>query len=396
MDFSISAEQHDLQSRVIRFAQSELGAEAELHDREGRLDVAGWRRCANFGVLGWPVPREFGGGGLDLFDTVLALEALGYGCRDNGLVFAVNNHLWACAVYLTRHGNDSLRARYLPELASGRMIGAHALTETGAGSDIGAMETVARRSGDHWVVNGVKSFISNGPIADIFIVFARTSDTTGSQRALSAFVVTRDMAGVAVTDSFDKSGLRSCPMGEITFADCQVPADHMLGVEGDGHHIFSSTAAWERGMMFASQVGVLRRLVETGMRQAKSREQFGRPIGAFQSLAHELADANLRLELARLLLYKVAWLHQRGRMALLESAMLKLYVSETVRDTALSLMQLHGARGYLTAWGIEREVRDALAGTIYAGTSQMQREAISQLLGLPSGLTPRTTKAVTA
>jgi alkylation response protein AidB-like acyl-CoA dehydrogenase len=396
MDFSVSAEQRNLQARVIQFAQSELGTEADLHDREGSFDIAGWRRCADFGVMGWPVPHEFGGSGLNLLDTVLALEALGYGCHDNGLVFAINNHLWACTVYLTRHGSGALRTRYLPDLASGSLVGAHALTETGAGSDISAMETRARQSGNHYVLSGVKSFISNGPIADVFIVFARTSDTAAPQRALSAFVVTRDMPGVSVADTFEKSGLRSCPMGEIRFDECLIPADHMLGIEGDGHHIFSATAAWERGLMFASQVGVLRRLVEMGLRHAKSRRQFNKPIGGFQAVSHELAEAHLKLELAQLLLYKVAWLHQRGRLALLESAMLKLHVSEAARDTALFTMQLHGARGYLTAWGIEREVRDALAGTIYAGTSQMQREAIAQLLGLPSGLGDGVRSTVTA
>ncbi len=322
--------------------------------------------------------------GLDPLSTIVALEALGYACRDNGLVFVINNHLWACAVYLSRHGNDEQRKRYLPKMCSGELIGAHALTEEHAGSDVLSVRCAAVREGDNYVLNGTKTFISNAGIADLYVVLTRTGQQGRRQDALSAFVVTATTPGLDVVRQWTKSGLRSTPMGEVRFTDCRVPAENMLGKEGDGYSIFTSTIEWERCFMFANQVGVMERIMEDCVQYVRDREQFDRPIGANQALSHRIADMKVRLELAKLMMYKVGWLKQRGKLALAESAIAKLFISESHKQAALDAVQIHGARGYLAEFGIERELRDALGGTIYGGTSEIQREVIATLLGIPS------------
>ena len=378
MDFATTPEQDRLVADVIAFGQRELSGRAAENDALAQFDTAGWKAAAEFGILGWPVPRRFGGAELDPVTCVLALEALGYGCADNGLLFAINNHLWACISYLLVHGSDEQRARLLPGLADGSLVGAHAMTEPDAGSDVLALTTTARRDGDRYLVSGVKTFISNAPVADVFVLFARTADDGPAQRALSAFLVRGNAPGLSVR-ALDKSGLRGCPMGELRLDEVPVPVTDRLGGEGAGYQVFSSTAEWERGYLLASQVGTLRRLIETASRHATSRRQFGQPIGSFQAVGHRVADLRVSLELSRLLLYKFGWLKRAGRLALLESSMLKLYLSESLVRAALDTQRIHGARGYVTDSGVEREVRDALASVTYAGSSDIHRSIIARL-----------------
>jgi alkylation response protein AidB-like acyl-CoA dehydrogenase len=382
MDFALDAEQTALRKRVLEFAAT-LGAQAEQHDHDATFDRDGWRSCASFGVLGWAASPEYGGAGLDPVSLAVAYEALGRGCADNGLVFAINNHVFACLVYLIAHGTPAQRRRFVPRLCSGEMIGAHAITEYEAGSDILAMRTRAARTPGGYRLSGSKAFISNGPVADLYIIFARTSSDGPAQSALTAFIVPRDSPGLTVTREIQKLGLRGAPMGEITLDEVRVPAELVLGSEGDGYRIFMACADWERGFMSASQVGVLERLLTSTVAFARSRQQFGRPIGEYQGVREKVADMRVRLELARLLLYKVAWLKARDRIALPEAGMLKLYVSEALKQTALDALQIHGARGYTTESAIERELRDVLGGTVWGGTSEMQRSLIAGVTGLP-------------
>lgn len=381
MDFATTPEQDRLVAEVTEFGREELSRRAADNDREARFDAQSWSACAKFGVLGWPVPARYGGAGLDPLTLVLALEALGYGCRDNGLLFAVNNHICACVSYLIEHGDAAQRARWLPGLSDGTVVGAHALTEPGAGSDMLAITTAARRDGDGYRLTGVKTYISNAPIAGLFVVFARTDATAPPQRSLSAFLVPGDAPGLTVTRTLTKTGLRGSPMGELRLDGVPVPAGDRLGGEGDGYQIFTRTADWERGYLVASQVGTLRRLVETAAGHATRRRQFDQPIAAFQAVAHRIADMRVNLELARLLLYRFGWLKQQGRLAIAESSMLKLFVSESLVRAALDTQRIHGARGYLADGDIEREVRDALAGPVYAGTNDVHRTLIAASFG---------------
>ncbi|MGW7533018.1 acyl-CoA dehydrogenase family protein [Amycolatopsis sp. NPDC054798] len=384
MDFSITAEQTALRRSVIRFARAELNEAAAESDRHARLDRESWKKCASFGLTGWPIPAAYGGSGLDPVTIAVGLEALGYGCRDNGLVFALNNHLWACAVYLVEHGTEEQKQRFLPGLADGSLIGAHALTEPGSGSDVLGMHTTAVRDGDEYVLHGTKTFISNAPVADVFLTFARTGGPDApAAGALTAFVVTRDLPGVSVTRSWEKAGLRSTEMGQVEFDGCRVPADRLLGAEGNGFNLFTSSIDWERSLLFASQIGVMDRVLDDCVARARDRVQFGKPIGVNQAVRHRIADMKVRLELARLALYKVAWRKREGHLAPLDSAIAKLAISESHLSSMLDAVQLHGARGYLTEFGVERELRDALGGTIYGGTSEIQRDIVASLLGVP-------------
>lgn len=386
MDFELTAEQRRLRKEIVSFARDELGREAAANDREGRFPREDWLRCAEFGVLGWPVPREYGGRGLDPLTTIIALEALGYGCRDNGLVFAVNNHLWGCVIYLLLHGTPEQKRRFLNPLCAGTLVGAHALSEPEAGSDMLSMTTTARRDGDGYRLDGTKCFISNGPVADVFVTLARTGDGPAAQNQLSAFLVTGDMPGVVKKRELPKMGLRTAPMGVVEFDGTPVPAANLLGREGGGYPLFTSSIEWERSFMFAAHVGAMERLLETSVRHANSRRQFGHSLGAFQAVSHRIADMKIRLELARTLLYRVGWLKREGRLALLEATMAKIFISESLVQTAMEAVEVHGARGYLADDGIERELRDALGGPIYAGSNAVQRGILAELLGVHGAL----------
>jgi alkylation response protein AidB-like acyl-CoA dehydrogenase len=268
-------------------------------------------------------------------------------------------------------------------LANGSLIGGFALTEPGTGSDILAVTTSARRQADGYRLDGVKCYISNGPTAGFFVVVARTADASAGQRALSAFLVPRDTPGLMVRRTISKAGLRGTLMGEIEFSNCVVPADNLLGREGGGYQVFTSTIEWERGFMAAPQIGRLRRILETCVAYVGERQQFGHPIGSYQAVAHRLADMQVNLELARLLLYKVGWLKKQGQMALLEAAMLKLFASESLVEGAMAAVRVHGARGFVADLPIERELRDAVGTVLYGGTSDIQRNVIARLIGVP-------------
>ncbi len=387
MDFELTPEQRTLRAQTIAFARRELGKDVAEGDRDSKFPAEDWARCAAFGVLGWPVPSRYGGRELDPLSTMIALEALGYVCADNGLVFAVNNHLWGCVIYLLLHGTEQQKARYLPSMCEGRLIGAHALSEPDAGSDILSLRTTARRDGDRYVLNGTKWFISNAPAAGLFVVLARTGhDHDRMQDGLSAFLVTTGLPGLDTNRTFTKMGLRTTPMGAVEFHDVSVPAENLLGREGAGYSIFTSTIEWERSFMFAGQVGAMERLLEATIEHANSRRQFGRPIGGFQAVAHRIADMKIRLELARLILYRVGWLKREGRIALLDSAIAKIFISESLVQTAMAAVEVHGARGYVTDPGLERELRDALGGPIFADTSAVQRGILAELLGVRGAL----------
>jgi alkylation response protein AidB-like acyl-CoA dehydrogenase len=386
ISFAWDKEQLAFKEATIAFAQRELNDNLREQDRTSHFDRAAWQMCADFGILGWPIPKAYGGAELDCPTIMLALEGLGYGCRNNGLVFVINNHVWSCEIPILHFGTAAQKERYLPDLCRGTLIGGHALTEPGSGSAAFAMQTAAVRCKDRYILNGTKTFISNAPIADVFVTFARTDPTAGAERGVSALIIRHDFPGVTIAKEWEKAGLRTAPMGELVFQDCEVPADHLLGREGAGYRVFQSTIEWERGFFFASQIGVMERILEQCVRHARERKQFDRPIGSFQAVSHKIADMKLRLELAKLILYKIAWLKQEGRIAFLEASLAKLFISEGLVQTCLDAMQIHGARGYMTEYELEREQRDAIAGTIYAGTSEIQRGIVASLLGVGASL----------
>lgn len=381
MDFSLSPEQTEFRDAVVRFARGELADDLHAREKRGEFFVEGWRRCAAFGLLGLPVPQEYGGLGLDPLSSVLALEGLGYGCRDHGLVFAINSHLWTCVNPILGFGTDAQRARYLPRLVRGELVGGHAMTEPDAGSDAFAMRCRARKAGDRYILDGTKVFITNAPIADVLLVFAVT-DPGRSFGGASAFIVEKGFPGFSVGRPLELMGLKTCPIGEVVLEGCEVPAENLLGKEGSGNAIFSAEMEWERGCLFAAHLGAMERELEACVRHARERRQFGRPIGANQAVSHRIADMAVRIELSRLILHKVAWLKGQGKRTPRESAIAKLFVSESYVRNSLDALQLHGAYGYSTEYDLERHVRDALGGRIYSGTSEIQRNIIASFYEL--------------
>ena len=381
MDFSLSDEQQELKAAAVAFARRELDAGLAEREAAGEFSLEGWRACAKFGVQGLPVPAELGGGGADILTTVLVMEALGYGCHDNGLIFSLNAQMWSLQLPLVKFGSAAQQQAWLPGLIGGELIGVHAMTEPDSGSDAYAMRTRFERRGGCYVLNGTKLYITNAPVADVVLVFA--ADPGKAKTAgISAFLVAKGTPGFSVTRGLDKMGLRTSPMGEVVLQDCVVPAENRLGGEGAGMAIFSSSMTWERSCILASALGAMQRQLEECVSYARSREQFGQPIGKFQLVAGKIADMYLRLEAARLLVYQAAWLGQQGKPAIAEAAAAKLFASEAWVASSLDAVQLHGAYGYMKESGIERDLRDAIAGTIYSGTSEIQRVILARMLGL--------------
>jgi alkylation response protein AidB-like acyl-CoA dehydrogenase len=381
MEFGWSDEQQEYRDAVVAFAKNELRDDVVARDRHGSFSRELWARCARFGIQGLPVPERYGGQGADALTIILALEALGYGCADSGLIFSLNAQMWSCEIPLVRSGTPEQKERYLPGLCDGSLVGVQAMTEPGSGSDAFALRTAAVAGSGGYVLNGTKTFITNAPIADVFIVFART-DPNRAFAGLSAFVVDRATEGLSVGQTFEKMGLRTSPMSEVVFENCWVPEDAVLGRPGAGMALFSSSMEWERSCILASSIGTLERQLERCVEYARDRRQFGKPIGKFQAVAHRLVDMKMRLETARLLIYRLGWLKAQGRSVAMEAAMVKLYVSECYLQSSLDAVQVHGGYGFMSEYEVERDVRDAVGSRIYSGTSDIQRNLIASRMGL--------------
>ena len=338
-------------------------------------------RCAEFGVQGLPVPEELGGSAADPITIALTMEALGYGCCDNGLLFSLGAQTWSCTLPLVRFGTDEQKRRYLPSLCDGSLIGVQAMTEPDSGSDAFAMRTSARRVDDGWILDGTKTFITNAPVAQIFVVFASTERDKGFA-GVSAFLVERSNPGVSVTEPMAKMGLHTSPLAEVSFTDCRVPDAAILGKPGSGFAIFTTSMDWERSFILAPAVGTMQRQLDKCIAYAKERTQFGQEIGSFQAVSHRIVDMKLRVETSRLLLHDVAARRSAGKSTALESSLLKLHLSESFLQTSLDALQVHGGSGYTADLEFERDVRDAVAARIYSGTSEIQRDLVARRLGL--------------
>jgi alkylation response protein AidB-like acyl-CoA dehydrogenase len=383
MDFALTAEQQQWHDAAVRFAREELSDESDLLARDERREFwgEGWRRCARFGVQGLPVPAEYGGQGKDLPVTIAAMEGLGYGCPDNGLIFAINASLWTNTIPILRYGTEDQKRRFLPGLCNGALIGANGASEVDAGSDIFSMTTRAVRRGGQWVLDGRKTWVTSGPVADLFVCYA-TTDPAKGVLGISAFLVHRDTPGFRVVREIRKLGVRTVPMGELAFEECTLPPDSLLGREGRGAEVFNCSMEWERGAILASTLGTMRRQLERAIDHARHRKQFGKPIGKFQAVANRIVAMKLRLETCRPLVYKIGWLKAKGQDATLEAAMAKLHVSECFVQNSLDAVQLFGAAGFVAEFGIERDLRDSVGSLIYSGTNDIQRNIIAQQLRL--------------
>jgi len=382
MDFALSEEQRLLRENIIRFAQTTLNGDVAKRDREQSFSRTLWKRCGEIGIQGLPIPEEFGGSGVDPLTCTIALEALGYGCHDGGLVFSLAAHLLSCAVPLWKFGNEEQKRRYLPGLCDGTLVGVHAMTEPGSGSDAFALRTRAVADGSGYRIIGSKTFISNGPEADLVITFAMTDAKKGFHGGITAFLVEKGTRGFSAGRKFEKMGLRTAPLGELVFDDVYVASDAILAGVGAGSTIFTTAMDWERICLGATHIGTMERLLEQTLAYARTRTQFGQPIGKFQAIGHRIADMKVQLEAARLLTYRSAWRLGRFRGVSMDASMTKLMVSESLVSAALAAVQVHGGYGFMTEYEVERALRDAVASTIYSGTSEMQRNIIARWLGL--------------
>ncbi len=381
VELSLSAEQRELMERVRDFARRELND--GLIEREARSEFSreAWSKCAALGIQGLPFPVQYGGGGADVVTTVAVMEALGYGCRDAGLIFGINAQMWSVQMPILHFGTEEQKRRYLPKLNAGEWIGAHGMTEPNSGSDAFALATTARKQGDGYVLNGTKTFVTNAPVADVFVVFATTDPRLGFM-GLTAFVLERSFSGLSVGRAIPKMGLRTSPMAEVVLDECLVPVENRLGPEGAGAQVFRVSMEWERACILASYVGTMERQLENCVRYARERKQFGRSIGKFQSVANRIVDMKLRLETSRHLIYRVAARKARGEDVTMDAALAKLHVSESFVQSSLDAIQIHGGYGYTTEFEVERDLRDAVAARLYSGTSEMQRNIIAAGLGL--------------
>lgn len=376
MDFSWSQQQDELYTRVLAKAQSAFSSRpAQFWTR------AQWQLCGEMGLAGLSVPQPYGGEGYDALTTARAIEAFGRGCEDMGLVFSLAAHLFACAMPVAEYGEEALKRRFLPGCCDGTLIGANAITEVNAGSDVFALTTRATRDGTSYILDGQKSFVSNGPVADLFIVYAVTNPAHG-YLGITGFVVERDTPGLVIGEPIHKMGLTSTPACPVSFESCRVPAAHRLGREGQGSQIFKRSMQWERACLFAAYLGQMERQLERTIAYARERRQFGKALGKHQAVAHRLAAMKLRLEAARLLLYRACWSFAQGQHAVLDISLSKLAVSEAAVKGGLDALHVHGSLGIRSEYGIGTMLYDALPATLFSGTSEMQYDLIASELGL--------------
>jgi alkylation response protein AidB-like acyl-CoA dehydrogenase len=381
MDFSWTDEQLSYKRAVINFAQNELNDDVIQRDRDETFSRENWEKCAKFGVQGLPFPEAFGGSDADILTTMLTMEGLGYGCRDNGLIFALNAQMWSVQMPILTFGTEAQKQKYLPELISGGLIGAHGMTEPGSGSDAFDLRTRAEPSNGGFLLNGTKMFVTSAPIADLAVVFA-TVDPGKGMWGVTCFIVEEGTPGFSLSRNIEKMGLRTAPMGELVFQDCFIPDENRLGPLGAGARIFNHSMGWERSSILGSHIGAMEHQLETSIQYANDRNQFNQSIGKFQSVANRIVDMKMRLETARLLLYKVAWLQKNNKPAVIEAALAKLYLSECFVQNSMDAVRTRGGYGYMTEFEVERDLRDAIGGTIYSGTNDIQRNIVARLLGL--------------
>ena len=377
MKFDLDPDLAQMCAAVTDFARDKLGAADGFDPDDFRRR---WRMAADQGLAATTIPADYGGGGLDAATAAALLEALGYGCPDLGFVFSLAAHQFACLTAIAHFGTEAQRERWLPPLCSGEQIAGHAITEPNAGSDALNLSVRARREGGHYVLSGIKSFTTNAPVADVFVVQAATSPGAGFF-GLSSFLVEAGTPGLSVGRPHGKLGLRGSPMADLYLDECVVPAGQMLGAEGAGASVFSDSMAWERTCLFAAYLGGMKRILEATIAYAREREQFGVPIGEFQAVSHRVVDMTLRYESARLLLYRAAWELDNGVRDEIAPALAKLAVSESAVQLGLDAVQLRGALGVLDGEA-EQFLRDALPSRIFSGTNEIQKNNIARALGL--------------
>ncbi|MDM5196346.1 acyl-CoA dehydrogenase AcdA [Bacillus hominis] len=377
MHFKLS-EEHEMIRKMVRdFARNEVAPTAAERDEEERFDRALFDQMAELGLTGIPWPEEYGGIGSDYLAYVIAIEELSRVCASTGVTLSAHTSLAGWPIF--KFGTEEQKQKFLRPMAEGKKIGAYGLTEPSSGSDAGGMRTTAKRDGDHYILNGSKIFITNGGIADIYVVFALT-DPDSKQRGTSAFIVESDTPGFSVGKKESKLGIRSSPTTEIMFEDCRIPVENLLGEEGQGFKVAMQTLDGGRNGIAAQAVGIAQGALDASVEYARERHQFGKPIAAQQGIGFKLADMATDVEAARLLTYQAAWLESEGLPYGKESAMSKVFAGDTAMKVTTEAVQVFGGYGYTKDYPVERYMRDAKITQIYEGTQEIQRLVISRML----------------
>ncbi len=340
-----------------------------------------WGLIRESGVLRLIFDEQWGGLGQDALTLVYVLENLGYRCRDAGLLFTVATQIVSVTLPIHKFGSDELKDRYLRRLIDGEIIGAHAISEPGAGSDATAMTTTVSDDGDAFVLNGKKAFCTSGPIADVITVYAKV-DSEAAATGITAFLVPTDTPGITVGDPIPKMGLHTSPIGELLFEDCRIPKENIIGKPGAGFFILEHVMTWEILCIFMMMVGDMQDRLEQCIRYAKRRNQFGAAIGSNQYIAGKIVEMKIGTENSRKHLYDTAARFAKRRNVTAEVSMAKIVTSEANLASALAAVQIFGGRGYMRADGMEKGVRDAVGAPIYSGTNEMQRVRLASMLGL--------------
>jgi butyryl-CoA dehydrogenase len=380
MDFAFTEEQRMFREQVIRFAKKEIAPQSEENDRKGEFDRDSFRKLGEFGLLGLHLPEELGGGGADVVTTVLAGYALGEAGVDAGLTLAYGAHTFLCADTIFVHGSQAQKERYIPKLASGEWIGCMGLTEPGAGSDVASMTTRAERRGDRYVLNGGKIFITNGPVADVALVYAKTAKDE-RHSGISAFLVEKGTPGFSSGAPLNKLGVRTSHTSELFFEDCEIPAENLVGHEGGGFTMAMQTVEWDRSALLAPLVGGTEYVLAKCAAYAKQRQQFGRPIAAFQATKHKLAQMKIFVEAAKGLVFRIAACKDQGKpLNHLEAAVAKLFVGDWSLAPTNDAMILHGGYGFCHEYGVERHFRDCRLAPIGGGTSDVQKMILAKMM----------------
>jgi len=377
MNFQLS-EEHEMIRKMVRdFARNEVAPTAAERDENERFDRGIFDQMAELGLTGIPWPEEYGGIGSDYLAYCIAVEELSRVCASTGVTLSAHTSLAGWPIF--KFGTEEQKQQYLRPMAEGKKIGGYGLTEPGSGSDSGAMKTTARMDGDHYLLNGSKIFITNGGVADVYVVFALT-DPEKKQKGISAFIIEADFPGFSVGKKEKKLGIRSSPTTEIIFQDCKVPVANRLGAEGDGFKIAMMTLDGGRNGIAAQAVGIAQGALDAAVDYARERHQFGKPIAANQGIGFKLADMATSVEAARLLTYQAAWLESSGKPYGKESAMSKLFAGDTAMKVTTDAVQIFGGYGYTKDYPVERFMRDAKITQIYEGTQEIQRLVISRML----------------
>ncbi len=379
MNLELTMEQKMIQKMVREFTENEVKPIAAETDRTAQYPAETIDQLFRYGVMGMCVPKEYGGAGADVLSAALAVEELSKYCASTGDIVATHNGL--CCDPILANGTEEQKKKYLPMLTTGRHVGAFALTEPNAGSDASKGQTVARLEGDHYVLNGSKIFITNGYVADIFVVFAMTDKSKGNH-GISAFIVEKSFPGFSVGKHEVKMGLHGSPTAEIVFQDCIVPKENLLGQEGKGFKIAMQTLDGGRIGIAAQALGIAEGAMQEAIDYTKARVQFGKPISKFQNTQFVLADMAVGCEAGRLLIYDAAEKKQKGVRYTKEAAMAKLFCSEHANKSVTKALQALGGYGYTNDYPLERMMRDAKITEIYEGTSEVQRIVISGNMGL--------------